>query len=240
MRGARSGPIVLDRPRLSSQSRSGRIAFVLPPSYKEAMRFLRACVFIAIAGNGLIAHAEPIDRTPHKSPDGRYVIRYDLEPGTEVDGQLDTSELKGISLRAVGSGKTVATLLPKDAVGTNFHDVQLVWSADSQWCAFYYAHPRVGNLRVFHRVGAKFAEVPSAAKLHVSPSRWLGHPADVRNEYLHPIRWLKPGLLLLEEFSILRGEDEPSDLTLRLTAQYEKGRFRIVSVKEAPPTREFQ
>jgi hypothetical protein len=202
------------------------------------MRFTGLFVFIAVAGFLFSAGAEPLDRARHKSPDGRFAIRYDVGEDTEIVGQLDSSEIKGIRLVAVSSGKTVATLLPEEDTGNNFGGIKLVWSADSQWCAFYYAEPRVGYLRVFHRVGTKFVEAPSAGRLHVSPERWLGHEADVRNEYLMPVRWLAPGRLLLEQFTILRGKETgPDDLTLRLTAQFSKGRFRVVDVNDARATK---
>ena len=35
--------------------------------------------------------------------------------------------------------------------------------------------------------------------------------ADVRNEYVTPVRWLKPGVLLLEQQDILRGGEGKDD-----------------------------
>jgi hypothetical protein len=203
------------------------------------MRFIRVMFLIAVTAVAFSARAGTVDRARHKSPDGRFAIRVDVEPGTANSEEVDANEVIGIRLVAVASGKTVATLLPEDIVGTNYSGVRLVWSSDSQWCAFYYSHPRVGYLHVFHRVGSKFVEVPGTDDLRVGVERWMGvKGASARNEYRKPLRWLEPGRLLIEQWSIVRIPDgEPDDLTLRLTAQYRKGRFRVVDVKDAPPTR---
>ncbi len=57
----------------------------------------------------------------------------------------------------------------------------------------------------------------------------------VRNEYINPIRWIRPGVLLVKQFDIFRdGNDE--DATYQFTAKFDEktGKFRIISKKEVP------
>lgn len=58
---------------------------------------------------------------------------------------------------------------------------------------------------------------------------------DVRNEYVRPIRWVKPGVLLLEQYDIFRG-GEGEDATYRFTAKFDEktGKFQIASKKKVP------
>jgi hypothetical protein len=59
---------------------------------------------------------------------------------------------------------------------------------------------------------------------------------DVRNEYVKPIRWIKPGVLLLQQFDIFRGAEEG---TYQFTARLDEktGKFQIIS-KEKVPSKE--
>ena len=63
----------------------------------------------------------------------------------------------------------------------------LLWSADSKWCAFYYAQPRVGYTGVFRLSGSEFKAVNRPEELVAT------NKGDVRNEYIKPTKWLKPG-----------------------------------------------
>jgi hypothetical protein len=58
---------------------------------------------------------------------------------------------------------------------------------------------------------------------------------NVRREWLKPIRWVKPGVLLLEQSVIFRGEDA-GEATYRLTTAFDEkaGKFRITSKKKIP------
>ena len=71
------------------------------------------------------------------------------------------------------------------------------WSPDSNWLAFsVYSGPRVSDTYVYRRSDTSFAELKTD-NLEV----------DVRNQYVTPVRWLKPGVLLLEQVVIFRGGD---------------------------------
>jgi hypothetical protein len=58
---------------------------------------------------------------------------------------------------------------------------------------------------------------------------------DVRNQYVQPIRWIKPGVLLLEQFVIFRGGDG-KDATYQFTVRFDEktGKFRVISKKKLP------
>ena len=58
---------------------------------------------------------------------------------------------------------------------------------------------------------------------------------DVRNQYVNPVRWVKPGVLLLEQYDIFRGGDG-KDATYRFTAKFDDktDKFQIISKKKVP------
>jgi len=57
---------------------------------------------------------------------------------------------------------------------------------------------------------------------------------DVRNEYVNSIRWVKPGVLLLEQFDIFRGGT--GDARYQFIAKFDDkiGKFQIISKKKVP------
>lgn len=69
----------------------------------------------------------------------------------------------------------------------------LIWCKDSNWFAYSLsAGPRGTDTYVYHRLGDAFTNIDTTD---------LGVDAegDVRNEYVKRIRWVKPGVLLLEQ-----------------------------------------
>ena len=59
---------------------------------------------------------------------------------------------------------------------------------------------------------------------------------DVRREWLKPIRWPQPSVLLLEQSVIFRDTDA-GEATYRLTARFDDrtGKLQIISKKKIPP-----
>jgi hypothetical protein len=84
--------------------------------------------------------------------------------------------------------------------------------------------PRVSDTYVYRRSDAGFTELETE-NLRVDVK------GDVHNEYVTPIRWLKPGVLLLQQTVIFRGGD---DASYGFSAVFdEKGdKFRITSRKK--------
>ena len=150
-------------------------------------------------------------------------IRLNADVGDQED--IDSAYITAIDLVSLPDKKAVASLLPNDDAGTTFGEITLLWSSDSKWCAFYYAQPRIGYTSVFQKIGNAF-------KLATQPEKLIGHvKGDVRNEYIKPTKWIKPGVLELEQNDVMRGEDA-SDVNLQLTAGMKNGKFGILSQKK--------
>ena len=78
--------------------------------------------------------------------------------------------------------------------------------------------------RVCHGSGDRF-EALKTEHLEIDPG------GDVRNEYVTPLRWVKPGMLVLEQFSIFRGG--AGDAKLQFTVRFdEHGKFHVIGKKK--------
>jgi len=172
------------------------------------------------------------------SPDKKFAmrIRFDAEENRQlVEGEKADQEkifsetIKAIELVSLPAKQVVANLLPDEELGggNNYDDITLIWSPDSKWCAFYWSFPRVGYTRVYRQRGDKFIELNKPDELRADVK------GDVRNEYVRPIKWTKPGVLVLEQNSILRG-GEGDDANLQLVAGLDSksGKFKVVSKKK--------
>jgi hypothetical protein len=103
----------------------------------------------------------------------------------------------------------------------------LIWCKDSNWFAYSLSEgPRVADPNVYHRSGNEFVRLETE-NLHVDVK------GDVRNEYVNPIHWTKPGVLSLEQFDIFRGGNG-EDATYQFTAKFDEktGKFQITSKKK--------
>ena len=108
---------------------------------------------------------------------------------------------------------------------SEFSVPHLVWSSDSNWFAFSFSSgPRVSDTYIYHRTGDNFSEFETK-------NLTADVAGDVRNEYVTPIRWLKPGLLLLKDEAMFRGG---GDATVRFTAGFDEktGETKIISKKK--------
>ena len=139
--------------------------------------------------------------------------------------------------------KLVVAELPWDG---SADQTSLTWSRDSKWCAFYASTSRWGLTWVYHLRGDKFVPVSEYAQPSVEDdvrgTSWvtpleleMDAEGDVRWEWLKPIRWVKPSVLLLEQSVIFRGADA-GEATYRLTAAFDEknGKFRVISKKKVP------
>jgi hypothetical protein len=165
------------------------------------------------------------------SPDKKFAMRisYDAEVEQEDPEKIDSTAINAIELVALPAKNKVLDLLPSDEVGTIYDNITLVWSPDSKLCAFYYNDPRVGYTSVYRQQRAdKFVLVTKREDLSVHVE------GDVRNEYIRPLRWVRPGVLLLEQLCLFQGGDEAE---FQLTAGLDPkiGKFRILSKKKLPP-----
>jgi hypothetical protein len=196
------------------------------------------------------------------SPDKKFAmrIRYDAEayrkmfPENWDAGKASAALQRGIkeeyfsaTIKAIElislPQKLVVAELPWDG---NADQTSLTWSRDSKWCAFYASTARWGLTWVYHLRGDQFIPVSENEKPGVNvegdargtwatPLEIDGDGRDVRREWLQPMRWIKPGVLLLEQSPIFRGADS-GEATYRFTAKFDEktGKFQIISQKKVP------
>jgi hypothetical protein len=157
------------------------------------------------------------------SPDGKFALRISCSSEPEDPDNIDSSLVTAVDLVSLPSKKVVVNVSEE---GTPPH---LIWSPDSQWVAFPVSEGhRVTETYVYHRSGEEFAKLETES-LRVDAK------GDVRNEYVSPVRWVKPGVLLLKQFDIFRGGDR-QDATYQFTAKFDEktGKFQVASKKKIP------
>lgn len=177
------------------------------------------------------------------SPDGKFAMRisYDEkenehraaeskdDPGEHPlpDGMFSAA-ITAIDLISMASKEKVAQLLPSNSVGNEFGDLTLMWSADSQWCAFYDSELRTGYTSVFNQRDGKFVQLGDQDNLH---AKFKG---DVRNEWVRPIKWNKPGVLVLEHTAF--GRDSEKEWRFEITVSFDAtGKVQVISQKKLKP-----
>jgi hypothetical protein len=154
----------------------------------------------------------------------RLVAELKYDPGEHVlpDGMFSraVTEIDLVSLPA----KEKLVELYKPELGMNFGDITLLWSTDSQWCAFYVTQLGTGDTQVYKQQDGKFAKINSGADdLHVKLK------GDFRNEWIRPIKWVKPGLLILEDEATGNSGHVKFELTVTLDAG---GKVHVLSQKK--------
>jgi hypothetical protein len=162
-----------------------------------------------------------------------------LERG--IKEEYFSTTIKAIELVSLPE-KAVMAELPWDG---GAEQTSLAWSGDSKWCAFYAQTARWGLTWVYHLRGDKFVPLSESAQSEADVEgdehgTWMAPleievEGDVRREWLKPVRWVKPGVLLLEQSIIFRAADA-GEATYRLTAAFDEktGKFRIISKKKVP------
>jgi hypothetical protein len=183
---------------------------------------LALSLFVACAS----AHPEEIPtakRIRYFSPDKKFAVRIAYDPSL-LPGSGD--EIPPEAIR-----KLELIAMPGEGVMLDFSSEEgglqgkVVWSQDSNWFAYAVSlGQRVTETHVCHRWGERFEKLKTEY-LGVDPG------GDVRNEYVKPLRWVRPGTLLLEQFSIFRGG--AGDATIQFAVRFdEDGKFRVVSKKK--------
>ena len=159
------------------------------------------------------------------SPDKKFGVRISCSSGPADPNNIDPNLITAVELVSLPSKNVVANI-GQDYEGSAPH---LIWSKDSNWFAYpLTSGPRVTDTYVYHRSGEDFTRLETE-ELRVDAK------GDVRNEYVKPIRWVKPAILLLEQFDIFRGGNG-EDATYRFTAKFDEktGKFRVISKKKVP------
>jgi hypothetical protein len=158
-----------------------------------------------------------------------------------INEQYFPATIKAIDLVSLPQ-KVVVADLPWDG---SADQTSLVWSRDSKWCAFYASTARWGLTWIYHLRGDKFVPVSENAESGTdvkgdAHGAWttpleIEVEGDVRREWLKPIRWVKPGVLLIEQSVIFSGE-AAGEATYRLTTAFDEktGKVRIIAKKKVP------
>jgi len=160
------------------------------------------------------------------SPDGKFAVRISCSREPEDPDNIDRSLITAVELVSLPSKTNVVMLLQNQDGISGFE--RSVWSQDSNWFAGSFSSGvHDSDTSVYRRSVENFADV-ATDNLHIDVRN------DVRNEYVDPIRWLKPGVLLLEQHSIFYGGG--GDVRYQFTAKFDDktGKFRIISKKKVP------
>ena len=157
------------------------------------------------------------------SPDKKFAVRIAYDPSLLPES--------GDEIPAEATRKLEVIAMPDKDVVLDFSDNEgglkgkVIWSQDSKWFAYALSlGQRVTETRVCHRSGDRFEKLKTEY-LGVDPG------GDVRNEYVTPLRWVKPGTLALEQFSIFRGG--AGDAKIQFTVRFdEHGKFHVLSKRK--------
>jgi hypothetical protein len=119
------------------------------------------------------------------SPDKKFAVRIAYDPSLLPES--------GEEIPAEATRKLKVIAMPGNYVVLDFSDNEgglkgkVIWSQDSKWFAYALSlGQRVTETRVCHRSGDRFEKLKTEY-LGVDPG------GDVRNEYVTPLRWVKPG-----------------------------------------------
>jgi len=175
----------------------------------------------------LAAHAQEapkFEKIRDVSPDKKYAARISCSSEPEDPEKIDSDLITAIDIVSLPAKEVVVSLGP----GLGLENFKFVWSSDSKWFAFPFSEGnRVTETKVYNLRGNKFDEVNTEAlRADVKGS--------VRNEYIKPLRWMKPGTLLLEQYDIFRGGNG-DDATFQFTVRFgQDGKFHVISKKKVP------
>ena len=115
-------------------------------------------------------------------------MRISCSSEPEDPEDIDPNLITAVELVSLPSKRVIMDFL-QDEGGLR----RVVWSQDSKWLAFPLSEGhRITYTRVYHRSGDDFNQLETEDEVRVDAK------GDVRNEYVRPIRWIKPGVLLLE------------------------------------------
>jgi hypothetical protein len=183
-----------------------------------------SCLALFFVCASLLAEEIPTGKKiTNFSPDKKFAVRIGYDPSLLPES--------GDEIPAEATRKLEVIAMPDKDVVLDFSDNEgglkgkVIWSQDSKWFAYALSlGQRVTETRVCHRSGDRFEKLKTEY-LGVDPG------GDVRNEYVTPLRWVKPGTLVLEQFSIFRGG--AGDAKMQFTVRFdEHGKFHVTSKKK--------
>jgi hypothetical protein len=192
--------------------------------------FLWAVFASSLALSQLINAQEPakFEKIRDNSPDQKFAVRISCSSEPEDPNNIDPRLITAVELVSLPS-KEVVMKLPQNYDGGA---PKVIWSQDSKWIAFSLSSgPRFTETYVYHRSGDDFVAMGGEEELAADVK------GDVRNQYVSPTRWVKPGELLLEQYVIFRGGKEGTYQShYQFTARFDEktGKFQIISKKKLP------
>lgn len=183
---------------------------------------LSCWLFLTVPGHA--QETAKFEKIRDLSPDKKFAARITCSSEPEDPEKIDSDLITAIDIVSLPAKEVVASL----GSGEGLEGFKLVWSSDSKWFAFPSSEGhRVTLTNVYNLRGNKF-EALSTEELRADVK------GDVRNEYIKPLRWMKPGTLLLEQYDIFRGGNG-DDATFQFTVRFEKdGKFHVLSKKKVP------
>jgi hypothetical protein len=197
----------------------------------QLVRASRVATFVVFVVAGAAANfAEKIRDT---SPDGKFAvcIRYDFEANQKLiesnkapPGTVFADAVQTIDLIALPGKEPVQHLVGERASGFSLDDIAMVWSPDSRAFALYMAENRVSYLTIEELSNDKFVVVSEPDTLSVDVK-------DAFTQKVRPVRWIKPGILLLEETATFRNQRPPVTLQLTAAKDPQTGKYKIISQK---------
>ena len=180
-----------------------------------------SCLALFFVCASLLAEEIPTaEKITNFSPDKKFAVRIGYDPSLlpESGDEIPAEATRKLAM----PGKEVVLDFSDNEGGLKG---KVIWSQDSKWFAYALSlGQRVTETRVCHRSGDRFEKLKTEY-LGVDPG------GDVRNEYVSPLRWVKPGTLTLELFSIFRGG--AGDARIQFTVRFdEHGKFHVISKKK--------
>ena len=178
---------------------------------------------LVVCASALAEEIPSAEKITNFSPDKKFAVRIAYDPSLLPEN--------GEEIPPDATRKLELIAMPSEEVVLDFSEEEgglkgkVIWSQDSKWFAYALSlGQRVTETRVCHRSGDGFEKLKT---------EYLGvdDGGDVRNEYVTPLRWVKPGTLALEQFSIFRGG--AGDAKIQFTVRFdEHGKFHVISKKK--------
>jgi hypothetical protein len=183
---------------------------------------LGGLLFLAVPGHA--QETAKFEKIRDLSPDKKFAARIMCSSEPDDPENIDSNLITAIDIVSLPAKEVVVSLGERLGLA-NF---KFVWSSDSKWFAFPFSEGnRVTATKVYNLRGNKFEEV-NTEELRADVK------GSVRNEYIKPLRWMKSGTLLLEQYDIFRGGNG-DDATFEFTVRFEKdGKFHVLSKKKVP------
>lgn len=159
------------------------------------------------------------EKTTAYSPDKKFAMRIVCDSKPEDPENIDSESVKTLEIISLPEKEVVGSLSPGVYGGFG-----LIWSSDSKWCAFHFSSgPRERETSVYRWKGDKFVQLDTE-------QMGVEVKGDTRNQYVEPVRWQKPGTLVLKQFTIFRGG---GDSTVQFTVRFDdSGKFHVIGKKK--------